>query len=88
MNFNTSVAQPSNPAPSIQASQRFILLDTPNFADARKNRIHVLGALKRFDDAVAILEQRMAATANEAEPKLRKIVLGVLAQEAGGSYRR
>lgn len=34
LNFNTRVAHPSNPAPSIQASQRFMPLDTPNLADA------------------------------------------------------
>ncbi len=34
LNFNTRVAHPSKPAPSIQASQRFMPLDTPNLADA------------------------------------------------------
>ena len=34
LNFKTRVAQPSRPAPSIQASQRFIPLDIPNLADA------------------------------------------------------
>ena len=39
-----------------------------------------------FPDALkpANIEE-IIATANEAEPKLRKIVLGVLAQEAGGA---
>ena len=34
LNFTTSVAQPSRPNPSIQASQRFMLPVTPNFAEA------------------------------------------------------
>jgi hypothetical protein len=34
LNFKTRVAHPSNPVPSIKASQRFMLLDIPNLADA------------------------------------------------------
>jgi len=39
LNFNTRVAHPSKPAPSIQASQRFHALDTPNLADALQRTV-------------------------------------------------